>query len=432
MMRSAATMTTNAARLMAGALVISSLLALGCERKPEDLEQWRNAKGGVEKIQEWALSKKESPAVRARAVQMLIEEDQANKATEIIAKTKDEEAKKAMVSAAIETIEAFWAAQDQPVVTDSMKSGEPVKVGGEMKTVRAVEAAYYLHPYAEGAEQKKLEAILAEWLSKDHELRQQLSSRVKLEQLLPRSGPQGFDHIMLWFPTHPNPGTFAASLREYGDEETKKRFAEAIYERAMKEHPNLDKQLQVVVMETDNEAIVPYLERAIDDDKAPGDMVDLMMDAYVRIKGPAATSKLDELVSKRSDVMRSVAFTRLIELRGEAGVTRAANALPLEVEAYPTEGDYTFAKDAPYLCNIIDTELQTTHQVEDEKPVLKKMLTSSRWPAQVIAMECARKNKWADWKPEIEALAGNEQVVPGWSEEGATVGSIAQAIAAEL
>ena len=76
-------MHANATRLLI-ALATSSLLLGACERKPEDLEQWRNAKGGMEKMVEWAKSKEESQAVRERAVQILMEEGQALKIQQLL------------------------------------------------------------------------------------------------------------------------------------------------------------------------------------------------------------------------------------------------------------------------------------------------------------------------------------------------------------
>lgn len=415
------------------ALLLSTTFAFGCERKPEDLEKWRNAVGGMEKLQEWASSKKESAAVRARAVQILIEQNKLNEIPEILEKVKDPEAKKAMVSAAVESTEKLWAEQDFPRMTDDLKKqlaeGKAFKPS---KAVQGVEAAYYLHPYAEGEQQQKLEAILGEWLSEDHELRRQLSSRLTLEQMLPRAGKKGFDGLLVWFKDSKNPSTIADNIRQYGDDEVKKKFANVILERAMAEHPNLDPQLRVIIEKTEDPVIVPYLEKAMDDPNTPGPIADAMMDTYIRIKGPTSTAKLGELVEKRTDVMRSVAFTRLIEVRGEAGVTQAANALPLEVDNYPTQGDNTLEKDAAYLCNIIQTELKKTHKIDDPKPVVKKMLESSRWPAQAIAIHCAEKFKWSDWKPALEELASSEQLVPGWGEEGTTLGSIAKNAAANL
>lgn len=415
------------------ALLLSTTFALGCERKPEDLEKWRNAVGGTEKFQEWALSKKESTAVRARAVQLLIEKNESNAIPEILDKVKEPEAKQAMVDAAVESTEKLWAEQDFPRMNDELKKqlAEGTKFKPS-KAVQGVETAFYLHPYTEGENQQKLEAILGEWLSEDHELRRQLSSRLTLEQMLPRAGQKGFDGLLAWFKESQNPSTIADNIRQYGDDEVKKKFAQVILERAMAEHPDINPQLRVIIERTEDPTIVPYLEKAMDDPRTPGPIADAMMDTYIRIKGPTATAKLGELVEKRKDVMRSVAFTRLIEVRGEAGVTQAANALPLEVEAYNTQGDNTLEKDAPYLCNIIQTELEKTHKVKDPKPVVKKMLESSRWPAQAVAIHCAEQFKWSDWKPAIDELSSSQQVVPGWGEDGTTLGDIAKQASANL
>lgn len=415
-----------------GVLLIATVFTFGCERKPEDLEQWRNAQGGMEKMQEWAMSKKESAAVRARALQILIEKDKITEIKPIMEAVKDDAVKAEMVTAGLKTAEELWATQDYPTVTEDMKDKNTQMNVGDLKSVRGIEAAYFLQPYASDAQKKQIEVMFAEWLSKDHELRKQLSSRTSLGQLVPMAGAKGMDGMMVWFESTKEPSKVADAVRQYGDDKTKERFTKAILERAMKDHPNISQQLLVIIAQLEDEAIVPYLERAIDDSKSPGPLADAMMDTYIRIKGPASTAKLNELVAKRQDVMRSVAFTRLIEVRGEAGVIQGATALPLELEAYPTTGDNTLEKDAAYMCNIIKSELEKTHKVKDHKPVVKKMLDSSRWPAQAIAIQCAKQEKWADWKPAIEALVESQQIVPGWGVEGTTLGSIAQDTATSL
>ncbi len=418
------------------AFSLATVCSLGCERKPEDLEQWRNAQGGMEKMKEWAESKEESTAVRVRALQILIEQDQLPEVSQVLKSVKDEEVKKAMVAMAVKTSKEMWAADDYPKMPKDPKAkakdGELNFAVGNSKAIKGMETAYFVYPHASDAQKKELQPIFAEWLSADHELRGKLSERVTLPQVLPMAGEKGFDGIMVWFESSKTPSVIADAVEQYGDDKTKELFTKAIYERAMKEHPNVNQQLVVIIAKLTDKSILPYLERAIDDPQSPGPLADSMMDTYIRIKGPAATSKLNELVTKRKDIMRSVAFTRLIELRGEAGVTQGATALPLEIEGYATEGDNTLEKDAPYMCNIIDSELEKSHKVKDHKPVVKKMLDSNRWPAQAIAIHCAEMNKWSDWKPTIEALAESKQVVPGWGEEGTTLGDIATQAAAKL
>ena len=422
------TMTLVIRRIIA--LCAVSLLVLGCERKPEDLEKWRNAEGGMEKMQQWAKSSEEPLPVRKRAVQILVEEGESNELPALLDDVKDEQVRAELVGAVIPAIEKMWAKQDFPTQKEVEESGGRLKVGAS-KAVQAVDAAYFLQPYATGEGKQKLEAILADWISKDHELRDQLSQRTTLGQILPRAGDKGFEGMMTWFASTQKPSIVARTIRKYADDATKDKFAKVVMERANKEHPDLSKQMQVVIVETNSKELLPYLERIIKDESSPGPLADAAMDAYVRIQGPLATGFLGELVKNRQDRMRSTAFTRLLELRGEPGLLQAVNALPLETDAYPTEGRYTLENDSKYYCNIAESELKK-QGVEDIKPIMERMLKMNRWPAQVIALRCVETNKWSDLKPQVAELEESDQPVPGWGEEGTTVGDIAEDVGETL
>lgn len=406
-------------------------LTLGCERSVEDVEKWRNAKGGMEKMVTWAKSGEEPMPVRKRALRVLIEQDEILKLQPLFSEMKDGPDKEALVSEAVVVIDEMWKKQDFPKMSDEVKSkGGQIKVSGDSKAVIAKDAAYYMQPFAKGEDKKKLETILADWLSEDHKLRSQLG-RTTLTQVLPRAGDKGFDGMMKWFAEQKEPGMLAAAIREHADDKTKEKFAKVILEKANKEHPNISKQFQVVILETENPVILPYLERAIKDPNSDGLLADACMDTYIKIQGPKATSLLNDQVKNRKDLMRSVAFTRLIELRGTAGVTQAVNSLPLEAEGYATEGKYTFEKDSTYLCNVIKSELEKK-DIKDIKPTVERMLTNKRWPSQVLAMRCIELNKWKDLAPKVEELKDDKTVVPGWGEEETTVGKIAEDVIAAL
>jgi len=419
-------------RVVALVMLLASMsFALGCERSVEDVEKWRNAKGGMDKMVTWAKSSEEPMPVRKRALRVLIEQDEILKLQPLFDGMKDSPEKEALVSEAVVVIDEMWKKQDFPKMSDELKEkGGQVKVSGDSKAVIAKDAAYYMQPFAKGEDQKKLETILADWLAEDHKLRSQLG-RTTLTQVLPRAGQKGFDGMMKWFAEQKEPAALADAIREHADDKTKERFAKVIVEKANKEHPNISKQFQVVILKTEDPVILPYLERAIKDPESDGLLADACTDAYIKIQGPKATALLNELVKTRKDLMRSVAFTRLIELRGTAGVTQAVNSLPLEAEGYATEGKYTFEKDSAYLCNVIKSELEKK-DIKDIKPTIERMLSNKRWPSQVLAMRCIEQNKWADLKPKVEEFKEDKTVVPGWGEEETTVGDIAEEIAGKL
>ena len=64
-------------RVVALVMLLASMsFALGCERSVEDVEKWRNAKGGMDKMVTWAKSSEEPMPVRKRALRVLIEQDE--------------------------------------------------------------------------------------------------------------------------------------------------------------------------------------------------------------------------------------------------------------------------------------------------------------------------------------------------------------------
>lgn len=412
-------------------LLLLGLSIAACERKPEDLEKWRNAKGGIEKMTQWAKSKKEPMPVRKRAIEILIEQNESIKLPALLDDVKDEQARQELAAAAVPVIEKLWSAQDIPRVDEKTKQeGGQLKISGDTKTVQAKDAAYYLHPYVNDADRAKLEAILAAWIKEDHELRDQLG-RTTLGQILPRAGKDGFAGMMAWFENAKNPAVVANEIRRHADDKTKQEFAKKVLEVANKKHPDISDELSTVILETEDPVIVPYLERAIMDDKSPAALVDDATDALVRLSGPKASVFFTKLIQEQQGLRRWVAVTRLIELRGKDGVIQGANALPLEVENYVQGIEGGLGKESEIFCNFVKSSYEEK-KLGAFEPEIKKLLTSSRWPAQVLGLRCAQKHKLSALKPEVEALVESKQAVPGWDAAGKTVGAIAKEFAAEL
>ena len=150
-------------RVVALVMLLASMsFALGCERSVEDVEKWRNAKGGMDKMVTWAKSSEKPMPVRKRALRVLIEQDEILKLQPLFDGMKDSPEKEALVSEAVVVIDEMWKKQDFPKMSDELKEkGGQVKVSGDSKAVIAKDAAYYMQPFAKGEDQKKLETILA-------------------------------------------------------------------------------------------------------------------------------------------------------------------------------------------------------------------------------------------------------------------------------
>jgi hypothetical protein len=409
-------------RLLSSTLIVTLLagaLAMGCKRSPEDLEPWRNAKGGVEKLSDWAASPDESIEVRKRAVEILVEDGHAQRLPMVLNRIQDEAVRKQIAAGALPAIEKLWAAQDIPVLTEEMKKGGGEMLVGDSKSARAKDAAYVLHAYVDGEHQKRLEAILAEWVSKDQELRNQLGNAT-IGQILPRAGgSSAVEKALVWLEETHLPGTVARTLREHADDEIKGKMADILKRRAEEAHPNLSRELEVAVLEVEHANIVPYLQKAIQDPASPPGLIQGAMTSMLRIQGERAAPFLTNTVTEKAGLLRWVAANRLITLRGKAGLLNIALALPLESDTYGS----SLQEDITQLCNLFATEMKE-QGVTHVSDVLERALTNNRWPAQVIGLSCAATTKSADVKPSVAALKTNRQPIPGWKGD-MTIGRLA-------
>ena len=421
-------------------LIALSASLMACERKPSDVDKWRKAKGGIEKISGWVKDKEQPMPLRERAMVVLVEDDHSIKLPGLLNKVKDEPTRQILADATVPTIVAMWEKQDMPKMTAELKEkGGQVNVAGS-QSVRAKDAAYYVYPFVSEANKTKLQDIFAAWLSEDQELRKGMG-RTTLAQLLPYAGPKGMESMMDYFEKSKEPGVVAVQIKQHADEKTKKAFNARVAKLANAKHPEVGEQLMTLVLNTDDPVIVPYLKRAIEDDASSGALVDDAMTNLLRIEGPKASLFLQGLIDKKTGLKRWVAVTRMIELRGKDGVLQGANALPLEVDTYAKTADTGFFKESDIYCNFVKSEyaerVKKAKSDKDKKayasytPEVKKLLTSSRWPAQALGLRCAAKHKLAELKPEVQALSSSKQVIPGWDKE-MTVGELAKDVAKEL
>lgn len=407
-------------------LVVVALL-VGCERKPEDLEVWRNAEGGYEKITDWAKSGDEPMAVRTRAVQILIEEQQISRLQPLLESITDPKIKSQLVEAAMKTVETLWATQDQPRLTDAIKEQGGQVAVGESKTVIAKDAAFFLHPHAEGATKTRIEAILAEWMSEDQDLRTQLGSTT-VGQLLPTAGEAGMKSMIAWLEETTKPATVQDNVfRHVEDQAIRGELAKVLVKRADAAHPNIEGELEIALLKNDHPNIVPYLEKAIKDDAVSAKTKDGYMDAVVRAQGEKSTAFFSDMVSTQKGLLRWVAAQRLIEIRGKAGILVAANALPLDAQAFAGED---LQKETEIFCNFVSTEMKELG-VSTISDVLTRGLESERWPARLLSLRCVETSKATDLKRVVEGLTADKTSI-AWGEGTTTLGKLATEVAAGL
>lgn len=436
-------------------LLSASLLVAGCERKPEDVEKWRNAKQGMQKMQEWATSSSEPMDVRVRAMQVIVEENNPTLIDPTLKEVQDEKAKSKLVSGAVETILELWEKGEPPTIDEeAKKKGKRVKISPGDPAIVAKDSAYYLIPHAKGENEKKLRELLVEWLSSSWKVRNE-AGKTNLGQLLPRAGEKGLENALKWLETTDDVYKVASTLRKQANDKQKKEIAKIIKKRAEEAHPDLPEGLLAAVVNTEHEMIVPYLKKAISDPKSSPKMVDQCMEAVKKIQGPKATEYFSKLIRENPGSLRWAAVNDLIKIRGKAGILTAAKSLPRDKEQYEKEAETgkTFSENARWFARFSIGEM-IKGDVSSVSNILVRALESDGWPVQVLgltttsrAVTCATKPKecgegqkakketqdligeeWGEVQKAVENLSSSRESIPAWGEDK-TVGELADSVA---
>jgi len=438
--------------------VATALLLAGCERKPEDVETWRNAERGMEKMREWATDPSEPMDVRVRAMQVIIEENNPTLIDPTLEEVEDEEAKSKLVDGAVETVLELWKKGEPPTIDKEAKEqGGRVKISpGDPATV-AKDSAYYLIPHANGSNEEKLRGILVEWLSSSWRVRDE-AGKTNLGQLLPRAGRKGLENALQWLEKTDDVFKVASTLRKQATDEQKKEIATIIKKRAEEAHPDLSEGLLAAVVNTEHELIVSYLKKAVADPKSSPKMVDQCMETVKKIQGPKATEYFSKLIRENPGTLRWAAVNDLVKIRGKAGILTAAKSLPLDKEQYEKEAESgkTFAENARWFGRFTVGEMINS-DVSSISTILIRALESEGWPVQVLglattsrAVTCATKPKecgegdqgkkqtqdllgedWGDVHEAIENLSSSRETIPAWGEDK-TVGELAESVAGAM
>jgi hypothetical protein len=411
-------------------LALSMLfVSTGCDRTPEDIEQWRKAKGGMDKMQEWASSTEEPKNVRIHAIKIMVEEGAANALQPTLDGIEDKKLRAEMVDVAVPIVETMWNKKDMPTVSDELKAKGGRMRAGSSESVKAKDAAYFLQPFAEGEQKQKLEAILADWMSADWQLRNKLGTTT-LGQIAPRAGDKGVDSLILWLEEAIEPNTVVAMIDEMADDEAREKTAIVIRKRAEEAHPKLNPSLENAVLTFKHEELTPYLKKAVTDPASSNSLIDGAMDALVRNEGERAAPFFSDLVKNEKGLLRWVAATRLVEVMGKPAFTYVATGLPVEMDTYPPTEKASLRDDSQYFCKMYHGEMGDAG-IKSVSDQIKRGLNSSRWPARMLGLQCARVFKATDLREDISALTSESQIIPGWGEE-TTIGDFASEVLEEL
>ena len=401
-------------------VMIAVALAVGCQRTPEDLEQWRGTRGGLDQLSEWASSDRESVPVRVRALQIIIEEGEGERVPRVLDRVEDQELRTELADGAFSAVQAKWEVGDLPEFTEELRAGGGVIVVGQ--AAQAKDLAYQLHPYL-GETRAQAEAIMREWMSDEQELRTQIGG-ARIPMLVPRAGEGAMELLADWIKTAHDPRQVVEGLRQVATEEGEKRaIDEAVAERAEAEHPELSRELQHAVVGATTDAIAPYLERAIMDPAIAGDFLQGSLDTLVEVRGAEAGEFLARVVAERDGVLRWAAANALIDARDDAGLVDIARSLPTDAGAYASGAEDSLRRYITQICNYYGLAVER-RELADHEASLRAVLEVGTWPAQLLFVQCVGRTEAAALADEVDALRSSRQQLPRWGERK-TLGQLA-------
>lgn len=412
------------APLVAACMVGLLVFAIACERSPEDLEEWRNAQDGMTQIAQWVESDDEPDDVRKRGAQILVEAGQSARLSRTLDEIEDDQMRDRIAGATMPTIEEMWEQQDFPELTEEMQEEGAQIAVEESEAVDAVDAIYNLIEYYDGDTQQQAQQILRDWISDDQQLRTQLAD-TGVPYLVEPAGEDAIELIRDWILETHEPRELTSTLRRHGPEDGLSTVDEVVAERAEKAHPDIDEPLQHAVAGAETDAIVPYLEMAIEDEATDDQFRQVAIDTAAKVGGEGV-ELLTDVVENETGPMRWAAANAIIDARGTAGLVDVAGALPEETDDYETPDDDSFHRYVSQLCNYIDSQIQRDN-IDGEPEPVGQLLEMDHWAGQTIGLQCAGALEFSDFRDEIQALEDETFDIPAWGERQ-TVGDFAATI----
>lgn len=409
-------------------LVVALTVGLGCDRSPEDLEEWRTARGGIDQLAEWAKDGGEPMEVRVRAVQIIIEEGEDRFIPRILDEIDDEQARQQITTGAMETVREMWEVQDFPEVDEELlEEGGEIALEG-LNSIYAIESLYRLMPYLDDEQQEVGQEILRDWISRDQMVRNQWAD-VGIPLLVPLAGEGATELVSNWILDSNDPRSVAASLRRHAPDGTHGPIDEAVVELAREQHPNVEMDLKHAINGAESDAIVPYLEEVIVDEEVSNELFQIAIDTIADVlDGEDAAGVLSTVVKQRPGVLRWAAATAILDAREKAGLKDIAKALPGDDDAFGSEDE--FNQRATYLCNYVNTHVERG-DFEEDYDTLVALLEMEHWPAQTLGLQCAARLGAKQLREDVEALSGQSGQIHGWGQR-LTIGQFADHVAENL
>ena len=413
----------TAHRWLAIVIAVAIGFGLGCERSPEDLEEWRNAQGGMAQLAEWAQDDSEPTDVRIRAIQILIEEGESDRIPRTLDEIEDEAMRQQLADNALPTIEEMWEQQDFPELTEEMQEeGAQIPIE-DFAAVHAIDAIYRMHPYFGDDAQETTSQILRDWISEDQELRTQLAE-TDIPFLIQYAGDDAIDLVTNWILEARDVRSVASSLRRHAPDESQPTVDETVAERAAEKHPGeITEDLQHAVAGATTDAIVPFLKKVVEDEETDEMFRQVALDTAADIDSDAAIEFLASLVEQERFPIRWAAANALIDARGAAGLTNIANSLPTDTDEYDFDDDDALYNRIRQICAYVHTNVDRG-DIDPDPDAVAELLAMDRWPGHVLGLQCTGRLAIGDLREDVQQLTDDSFDIPAWGEPE-TVGEFA-------
>ncbi len=420
--------------------MIASALALavaGCGTTPEQIEAWKGTQKGPDKLREVVQGGSAKPEIRGLAYAALVE-------VGMVAEAGDD-----LKSAAACDREAIAHGAVAPLV----KLAAPASPDEPKRArINAKDGLFQLRATATSEDRAAIDDALIAWTTADLAHRMSMGAH-GTEKILTAIGPRAGARLAEIAGDRGAPDgdrlDAARLLGKIGGREAReqaggKLIEEAKGQRSLQETTVKElgliggdhavawlsrlaeddhqqalqrKRALLALTEGGDPAALPAALRIAADGKAPGDARDAAFGLAEKI-GPTAVPGLLKLTDDKQDEVRWQAVEAALKAGGPAAVKPTLEALST-ARAYPQDDLRSFV--------VHDLELLGAAVV----PALRDELKSRSWVARIAAVMALQRLGKAEDAAALGALAADATPLRGWPG-GATVGSQAKAVAAEL
>lgn len=404
------------ALILAGLLMVTTLVA--CKRKPEELEVWRPsaAKNGQEKLVQWIPSQDELMETRIRATEILLEEDLAYAAHEALKNATDED-RQTIIEAVAPQVQQWCDAKDATLENYN---------AGKSKQVIGKDAAFQLYPLSKGGTQEKLGACILSWLSEGDYFDRDRMGNAKLLQIAEPLGAKAVDPLIAALGADArNPQTeIAKYLRGLKDPAVDKKATEALVKFARTQLPKIDADTSTALLETEHEAVVPFLVELVPDESVDGALRTTSVERIKKIKGKASLPIFLDWVEKHPGNLRWLAAQAIAESQGKAGLAPLMSRLP-DNDKYGDGDPEGFMVEAQRFCLVEVKGSEKEPGIEGAAPILASQLRRGSVPARALALRCLQEVGSAQDAEAVQALTRSRDPLPAWGDTK-TLGDLAK------